>query len=86
MYYGGDTVEVGLVSILFFQWYKKSRPIFSNGKEGFTISKNKKFTVVGTDIEEVKRLNANAGMSYREINEWFAKQQSKTHTSTKRDK
>lgn len=84
MYYGGDTVEVGLVSILFYQWYKKSRPIFSNGKEGFIISNDKKFTVVGTNIEEVKRLNANSGMSYREINEWFAKQQSKTHTSIKK--
>ncbi|QUG43795.1 cytochrome c oxidase assembly protein [Psychrobacillus sp. INOP01] len=84
MYYGGDTVEVGLISILFYQWYKKNRPIFSNRKDGFTISNNKKFTVAGTDIEEVKRLNANAGMSYREINEWFAKQQSKAHTSTKK--
>lgn len=83
MYYGGDTVEVGLVSILFYQWYKKSRPIL-NGKEGFTISNNKKLTVVGTDIEEVKRLNANSGMSYREISEWFAKQQSKAYTETKK--
>jgi len=32
-----------------------------------------KFTVVGTDIEEVKRLNANSGMSYNELNEWFAR-------------
>jgi len=84
MYYGGDTVEVGLISIMFYQWYKKSRPIFSNGKEGFAINNTKKFTVVGTDIEEVKRLNANAGMSYREINEWFAKQQSKANTVPKK--
>ncbi|WP_320415339.1 cytochrome c oxidase assembly protein [Psychrobacillus antarcticus] len=84
MYYGGDTVEVGLVSILFYQWYKKSSPIFINGKEAFTINNDKKFTVVGTDIEEVKRLNANAGMSYRELNEWFARQQSKAQTSTKK--
>lgn len=83
MYYGGDTVEIGLISILFYQWYKKSRPIFSNRKDGFIISNTKKITVVGTDIEEVKRLNANAGMSYREINEWFAKQQSKAHTPPK---
>lgn len=32
----------------------------------------KKYTVVGTDIEEVKRLNAESGMSYNELNEWFA--------------
>ena len=32
----------------------------------------KKYTVAGTDIEEVKRLNANSGMSYNELNEWFA--------------
>ncbi|MFJ7827385.1 cytochrome c oxidase assembly protein [Psychrobacillus sp. NPDC096623] len=84
MYYSGDTVEVGLIVILFYQWYKKSRPKFHIRKEGFAISTNKKFTVVGTDIEEVKRLNANSGMSYREINEWFAKQQAKSHSSKKR--
>lgn len=33
-----------------------------------------KYTIAGTDIEEVKRLNANSGMSYNELNEWFAKQ------------
>lgn len=33
----------------------------------------KKYSVVGTDIEEVKRLNAESGMSYNELNEWFAK-------------
>lgn len=37
----------------------------------------KKYTVVGTDIEEVKRLNANSGLSYNELNEWFAKQAKK---------
>jgi hypothetical protein len=26
-----------------------------------------RFTVVGTDIEEVKRLNANSGLSYNEV-------------------
>jgi hypothetical protein len=35
-------------------------------------NKHAKLTVVGTDIEEVKRLNANSGMSYNELNEWFA--------------
>lgn len=57
--------------------------MFSKREDESTISNNKKYTVVGTDIEEVKRLNANAGMSYREINEWFAKQQSKVHTPPK---
>lgn len=84
MYYGGDTVEVGLISILFYQWFKKTRPTFNSRKEGFTISTNKQFTVAGTDIEEVKRLNASSGMSYREINEWFAKQQSKAIAPTKK--
>ncbi|MFJ8063585.1 hypothetical protein ACIQYS_03010 [Psychrobacillus sp. NPDC096426] len=35
-------------------------------------NKHAKLTVVGTDIEEVKRLNANSGMTYNELNEWFA--------------
>ncbi|TQR16299.1 hypothetical protein [Psychrobacillus soli] len=34
----------------------------------------KKYTVVGTDIEEVKRQNANSGMTYNELKEWFANQ------------
>jgi len=36
-------------------------------------TRNRKLTIVGTDIEEVKRLNANSGMSYNELNEWFAR-------------
>jgi hypothetical protein len=28
---------------------------------------NKKKTIVGTDIEEVKRLNASSGLSYNEV-------------------
>ena len=35
--------------------------------------KDAKLTIVGTDIEEVKRLNANSGMTYNELNEWFAR-------------
>ena len=38
----------------------------------FMENKHAKLTVVGTDIEEVKRLNANSGMTYNELNEWFA--------------
>lgn len=30
-------------------------------------------TVVGTNINEVKRLNENSGMSYNEVKEWLAK-------------
>lgn len=32
------------------------------------------FSIVGTNIDEVKRLNANSGMSYNEVKEWIAKQ------------
>ncbi|WP_391118190.1 hypothetical protein [Psychrobacillus sp. L3] len=32
-----------------------------------------KFTIVGTNIDEVKRQNADSGMTYNELNEWFAK-------------
>lgn len=37
--------------------------------------KNKQdtFTVVGTDINEVKKQNENSGMSYNEVKEWLAK-------------
>ncbi|MEI4770650.1 cytochrome c oxidase assembly protein [Psychrobacillus sp. FJAT-51614] len=79
MYYGGDAIEVGLICILFYQWYKHSRfrgqtNLQSYEKGGFHIKHNpENYTVVGTDIEEVKRLNANSGMSYKELNEWFAK-------------
>lgn len=33
----------------------------------------KRLTVAGTDIEEVKRKNAASGMSYKEVMEWLAK-------------
>ncbi|WP_180968290.1 hypothetical protein [Cytobacillus massiliigabonensis] len=33
----------------------------------------KKYTVVGTDIEEVKRLNRDSGLSYNEVKELLAK-------------
>jgi hypothetical protein len=31
------------------------------------------YTVVGTNIDEVKRLNANSGLSYNEVKELIAK-------------
>ncbi|MGE8203342.1 gamma-type small acid-soluble spore protein [Heyndrickxia sp. NPDC080065] len=34
---------------------------------------NAVFTVAGTNIDEVKRLNAQSGMSYIEVKEWLAK-------------
>jgi hypothetical protein len=33
---------------------------------------NKKFTVVGTDIEEVKKLNQQSGLSYNEVKNLLA--------------
>lgn len=33
----------------------------------------KKYTVAGTDIDEVKRQNANSGLTYNELNELIAK-------------
>ncbi|MBD7908900.1 gamma-type small acid-soluble spore protein [Sporosarcina gallistercoris] len=34
---------------------------------------DKKYTVAGTDIEEVKRLNANSGLTFNELNALIAK-------------
>lgn len=34
----------------------------------------KRFTSVGTDIEEVKKLNSQSGLSYNEVKELIAKQ------------
>lgn len=31
------------------------------------------YTIAGTNIEEVKRKNAQSGMSYNEVKEWMAK-------------
>lgn len=33
----------------------------------FQVDNNKKITVAGTDIEEVKRKNAQSGLSYNEV-------------------
>ena len=37
----------------------------------------KKYTVVGTDVEEVKRLNKNSGLTYNQVKEMLAKQMQK---------
>ncbi|WP_039042850.1 hypothetical protein [Sporosarcina sp. ZBG7A] len=34
---------------------------------------DKKYTIVGTDIDEVKRQNANSGLTYNELNALIAK-------------
>lgn len=34
----------------------------------------KKRTIVGTDIEEVKRLNANSGLTYNQVKQLLAQQ------------
>ena len=34
---------------------------------------NKRYTVSGTDIEDVKRKNANSGLTYNEVKELIAK-------------
>ncbi|AZU62968.1 hypothetical protein [Neobacillus mesonae] len=38
------------------------------------MSSNKRFSSVGTDIEEVKRLNSQSGLSYNEVKQLLAKQ------------
>ncbi|QBP91831.1 hypothetical protein [Bacillus mycoides] len=37
----------------------------------------KKYTVVGTDVDEVKRLNKNSGLTYNQVKELLAKQMQK---------
>lgn len=39
--------------------------------------KNKSYTVAGTDIDEVKRLNAQSGLSYNEVKRLMAKKYQK---------
>ncbi|MDC2866838.1 MULTISPECIES: hypothetical protein [unclassified Bacillus (in: firmicutes)] len=38
------------------------------------MNKEKKYTIVGTDIDEVKSLNKNSGLSYNEVKQLLAKQ------------
>lgn len=37
-------------------------------------TKQERYTSVGTDIEEVKRLNRQSGLSYNEVKQLLAKQ------------
>ncbi|MBS4216057.1 MULTISPECIES: hypothetical protein [Neobacillus] len=37
-------------------------------------SNQKRYSIVGTDIEEVKRLNKQSGLSYNEVKQLLAKQ------------
>ncbi|GIO22117.1 gamma-type small acid-soluble spore protein [Oceanobacillus sp. J11TS1] len=48
-------------------------------------SNTEKYTSAGTDIEEVKRLNENSGMSYNEAKEWLAKSTGGYNTSVYSD-
>ncbi|WP_263703783.1 hypothetical protein [Bacillus thuringiensis] len=41
------------------------------------MNNEKKYTVVGTDVEEVKRLNENSGLSYNQVKELLAKKMQK---------
>ncbi|WP_409298383.1 hypothetical protein V1498_09000 [Peribacillus sp. SCS-26] len=41
------------------------------------MKKGTEFTKAGTDIEEVKRLNKNSGLSYNETKELLARQYNK---------
>ncbi|MED1555712.1 hypothetical protein [Bacillus paramycoides] len=38
---------------------------------------DKKYTVVGTDVEEVKRLNKKSGLTYNQVKELLAKRMEK---------
>lgn len=53
--------------------YKK----WSGEKGSGNMSDEKKYTVVGTDVEEVKRLNKNSGLTYNQVKELLAKQMQK---------
>ncbi|MDP7991440.1 hypothetical protein Q9B79_16760 [Bacillus sp. MHSD_36] len=41
------------------------------------MNNEKKYTVVGTDVEEVKRLNENSGLSFNQVKELLVKKMQK---------
>lgn len=43
------------------------------------VSKQKQFTKVGTDIDEVKRLNSQSGLSYNEVKQLLAERYLQTN-------
>lgn len=43
--------------------------------------KEKKTTIAGTDIEEVKRLNANSGLTYNQVKQLLATQYNKKNNN-----
>lgn len=45
---------------------------------------SKKFTIVGTNIEEVKRLNDQSGLSYNQAKELLAQQMQRKYHSINR--
>nr|WP_263326142.1 hypothetical protein [Neobacillus sp. Marseille-Q6967] len=42
-------------------------------------SSSKKYTIVGTDIEEVKKLNNQSGLSYNQVKMLLAERYQKNH-------
>lgn len=46
---------------------------------------DKRYTIVGTDIEEVKRLNAQSGLSYNEAKQLLAQKMSQMFTDNKNE-
>jgi hypothetical protein len=47
---------------------------------------DKRFTVAGTDIEEVKRLNAHSGLTYNEAKQLLASKMNQMSTADNADK
>lgn len=45
---------------------------------------NAKYTVAGTNVDEVKRQNANSGLTYNELNELIAKQMRDNKTNSQK--
>lgn len=72
-------IEFRPVSVFVFVLINKSlgENIRNNGKGSGKMNDEKKYTVVGTDVEEVKRLNENSGLSYNQVKELLAKQMQK---------
>ena len=73
------SIEFRPVSVFVFVLINKSlgENIRNNGKGSGKMNDEKKYTVVGTDVEEVKRLNENSGLSYNQVKELLAKQMQK---------
>lgn len=49
------------------------------------INDHDKFTVAGTNIDEVKRQNAQSGLTFNELNEFFAGNSDKSSSDNSND-